>query len=280
VAHALFRGAKSEAVKWAKEWLNLEGEAAPVPARRAAAPPAPRATPQEDRDYDRRRALAIYCEARPELRGTPVDRYLQGRGIALERLGRSPRALRFHPHLRYRTTELYFPAMVALVDDGDGQVISIHRTYLQARADGRVTKADVPEPKLTLGSYKGGAIRLWRGRLSDGRMRPPLKDCESGETIVLTEGIENGLSVALACPEHRVLAGISLSNLASIALPKAVGSVIIFADNDQGAQAQAGLERAIAAHAQAGRTVRIARAPAGFKDVNDWLRGQGKESAA
>jgi hypothetical protein len=278
VAAARFRGEKGPAIAWAREWL---GHSAGGASGRGGAPrrPAPRpsradaaADQARQRHYDSRRALGIWLEGRPELRATPVDHYLKGRGIDLARLGRSPGALRFHPHLRYRQMELYCPAMVALIADGEGEVISIHRTYLEVRADGSVRKADVAEPKLTLGGYKGGAIRLWRGVQPNGLRRPPLKDAQAGETVVLSEGIENGLTIALACPEYRVLAGVSLANLGNVELPGAIAGVILIADNDEGRQAQAGLERAIAAHSRAGRTVRVARAPATHKDFNDYAQ--------
>lgn len=277
IAKAVCGGRKGDAVRWAKQWLGLDN-ATPgsvVAPWRVAAPLNPRAEAADQKaelDKIRRLAQAKWLEGKPELRGTLVERYLKGRGIDLALLGRQPRALRFHPHLRYKQTEIYCPAMVAAIDSAAEGFISVHRTYLRVQPDGRVTKADVPEAKLTLGSYKGGAIRLWRGRKPDGSPRPALKDAEPGETVVLTEGIENGLTVALACPAHRVLAGISLSNLGAIALPDAVTSLIIVADNDQGAQAQAGLEKAIAAHARAGKRVQIARAPQEFKDVNDYAQ--------
>jgi hypothetical protein len=37
------------------------------------------------------------------------------------------------------------------------------------------------------------------------------------QTLILTEGVEDGLSAVLAAPQHRVWAMISLSNMANVA---------------------------------------------------------------
>jgi len=72
-----------------------------------------------------------------------------------------------------------------------------------------------------------------------------------------------------------VLAAVSLANMAAMALPEAVATVIVGADNDApGSKAAASLERAVAAFQGQGRSVRVARGPAG-RDLNDLLRGVG-----
>src|SRR5579864_6331573 len=100
---------------------------------------------------------------------------------------------------------------------------------------------------MVLGGYAGGAIRLWRG--ASGK---PLREAPAGETIDLTEGIEDGLSVAVAAPECRVLAAISLSNMANLAapgaLPPAIAAVRLWQQNDTNKDAVGAFDRALRAH--------------------------------
>jgi Toprim domain len=270
VAQVLYRGDKKLAMAWARHWLNIDAGGAPAPT------PAVRRQTHAGggKKDDSGKAFALWLAAQERIQGTPVDRYLKGRGIDLAQLGRQPRALRFHPRLWSTESESHWPAMVANISDAGGKFMAVHRTYLQILADGRVVKAPLRDPKMTWPGFKGGSIRLWRG--ASGKS---LKDAPEGDEAVLIEGIENGLSVALACPEKRVLATVSLANMANIDLPPAIRTVILFCDNDPpfndggGSSAQArGLARVIARYQHQGRMVRLARAPQG-KDANDFIQG-------
>jgi phage/plasmid primase-like uncharacterized protein len=199
----------------------------------------------------------------------PVDLYLAGRGIALAELGRAPRALRWHPEVWNQEKRGPLPAMLAAITDGAGVHVATHRTYLARDADGGWQKAALADAKKTLGSYAGGFIPLWRGA-----SMKPLRDAPEGEAVAIAEGIETALSVALACPELRVLAAVALANMARVTLPPAVAEVILCADNDaDNAKAGALLERAADRFLAEGRAVRIARPPVG-KDFNDTLRSE------
>lgn len=217
----------------------------------------------------RRNALGLWLGAQPRLAGTPVETYLRGRGIALAELGRQPRALRFHPGLWHEPSQRHWPAMVAAVTDLAGRHVATHRTWLELLEDGRVRKAPVERAKMVLGGYAGAAIRLARG--ASGR---PLAEAPEGETVDLTEGIEDGLSVACAAPECRVLAALSLSNLGTVALPPTVAAVRLWLQNDTNNRALLAGDRAISQHLAAGRRVLLPDIPSDFKDVNDMLRGE------
>ncbi len=65
---------------------------------------------------------------------------------------------------------------------------------------------------MTLGRSRGGAVNLWRG--ASGM---PIKPAPEGESVHLTEGIEDGLTVAISAPVVRVLAAVSLANMAALA---------------------------------------------------------------
>lgn len=269
IAAVLYRGDsdKRAAIDWARAWLGLGDAAAPAAERRPAAPPQP--APADDAEAAGRRRVArrLFLSAQPGLAGTPVFAYLAARGIDLAELGRQPRSLRFHPAVLNKETDQYRPAMLAAVVNGAGEHAATHRTWLQQDADGRWIKAALRNPKMSLGSLSGGTIRLWRGA-----SRKPLAQAPDGEALILAEGIEDGLSCALLCPELRVLSAVSLSNMASVELPPAIRTVILAADNDgDNAAAARALQRAVDRLLSQGRAVRIARSPVG-KDFADLLK--------
>lgn len=271
VAYVSFGGDKGQAFRWALGWLGLAA-ATPqaVRALRAAVPD----TAERDRRTEeeaaaaRTAALRIWLGARATVRGTPVEAYLADRGVQLSELGRQPRAIRFHAGLWHARSERHWPAMVTLITAPDGAAAAVHRTWLECQDDGRVTKAPLgKDAKMVLGGYKGCAIRLWRG--ASGK---PFREMAPDETIDITEGIEDGLSVAYACPECRVIAAVSLSNMGSVMLPPAARTVRLWRQNDTSPAAIEAFNRAVAAHFAAGRQVLLPDIPLGLKDVNDLVQ--------
>lgn len=88
----------------------------------------------------------------------------------------------------------------------------------------------------------------------------------------MTEGIEDALSVAMACPQYRIWTTISIGNAANIQIPDCFDTVIFCADNDEpGSKAWAQCNKAAAAIKRQGKIVKIARSTIG-KDFNDQLR--------
>lgn len=262
-----------DAIAWAENWLGIaripdaEIKRAQVEARKRevkaaeeeAAAAAKRATS----------AFAWWLKCAKEIAGTPVETYLATRGIELAGLARPPRALRFAASLEHRPSRSYWPAMVAAMTcSRTGAIVAVHRTYLSR--DGR-GKAPVDPARMIWPSFRGAAIRLARGETG----LAPEEAARQGlvDTLALCEGVEDGLSLALACPELRVWAAGSLGNIGAITLPACTAEVVVVADNDWGKpQAERQLEKALAALAAQGATVKVARSPVG-KDVNDALRG-------
>jgi hypothetical protein len=277
VAQVLFGGDRGEAWRWGCDFLGLDGApAAPLP-KRPAAPPDP-AGGIDSGVRRRESAIGLWLAASPVLRGSPVDAYLQGRGIRLAGLGRQPAAIRYHPELAFEGG--FWPAMVALIcgtGEDDGRAIGIHRTFLQRLSWGGVIKAPLGDPpgsaaKRMLGGSRGGLIPIWRG--ASGK---PMRLAPDGETLAIAEGIEDGLTVAIARPDWRVAAALSAGNLAQLALPKAIATVVLCADNDAaGSPAAKALDKAIARFNGEGRRVLVARAPAGSKDFNALLLNGGE----
>jgi hypothetical protein len=183
----------------------------------SALPPLLRPPAQPD---ERRRVLLqrVWREAQPITAGDPVYLYLHQRGLPLP-LADMPAVLRYHPHLAYRAMDgqqTYHPAMLARVDDTNGQGVSIHRTYLTN--DGH--KAAVPTvkklmPAVLSGATRGGAIRLY----------------PAGETLGVTEGIETTLAVRLATGLP-VWSTICAGGMARLLIPSEVRLVVICADHD------------------------------------------------
>lgn len=278
VAGALCGGSKADAIQWAKQWLGLD-TAGPAPVlQRPAAPPRP--SPEieaRQRAEAQEQARRKFAGCQHRIAGTGADWYLRGRAIDLRQLGRQPGRLAFHPGLWCEETRDRRPAMVAAIVQA-GRIVGIHRTYLAETVDdaGEVTwrKAELECPKKTLGPWTGGCIPLWRG-MDKHAWRDLFEKDEDAlgpQSVTLTEGIEDALSIAIADPSRRVAAAVSLAGLAGVVLPPCVKDVVLAADNDPGAAQQAALQRAVEAHSRCGRRVLVARAPAPHKDFNEWLQ--------
>lgn len=190
-------------------------------------------------------ALAIW-EAALAATGTPAEAYLRLRAITTP----LPPTIRF-TRLHYGKSGPQYPVLVALVQNVAGQPIGIQRTYLDPVGMG---KAAVAKPKLSLGSIRGGAIRLG----------------DPVDRLVVCEGLEDGLTLAqeLAVPTW---VGVGTSGMAAMRLPAHVTSVVIGADADEpgeNAAAEAGQR-----FASAGLGVRVIRPTHPFKDFNAELMG-------
>lgn len=166
----------------------------------------------------RREAIAaarvIWSEAVPA-EGTPVRDYLTLRGIPADRYPKLPACLRFHPACRYMVAdgkgwrEVHRgPAMIASIQAADGKGTAVHRTWIDlGQPKGKAVIADPATGKAlaskkTLGSKKGGAIRL-SGPWAEAAI------------MVMGEGIETTLSaLASGQPEGAVYwCGVDLGNI-------------------------------------------------------------------
>jgi hypothetical protein len=274
VAAVMTGGDKAAAWRWALRRLGYTppGEApGPAPSRPPlqAAPAAAqhREAATADAERRQRQARAIFAEAEPVTPASPPALYAAGRGLGLAELGRVPRALRFHPRLWCSEAGAALPAMVGAIMSLEGELQGVHRVWLEPGPSGGTwRKAALRYPKKALGAVTGGSIPIWRGSA-----RTPLREAPEGSAVAITEGIEDALAVALLAPELRVLAAVSLANMATLELPGSIATVILAADNDpEGSPAALALQRAVEAHTAAGREVRVARSPTG-KDFADAL---------
>ncbi|WP_282803150.1 DUF7146 domain-containing protein [Bombella apis] len=271
VACVLFGCDRKAAYRWGLSWLGYGGSAPEVEQRRQV--DRQRAAEREREEAEERqrkigRARALFGSAARLHPDDPVVAYLAGRGIRLSP-ERFPASIRYHEAVWCHERDRFLNAMVGAILSLSGELIGVHITYLEWR-DGGWKKARLQTAKRMMGSFSGGFIPLARG--DSGRQ---LRAIEPTEELIIGEGVETCLSVAVCCPEYRVLCACSLYNMGRVVLPDAVGRVLLLADNDEGnAAAQAAFRKAVAAWKQKGVRVREARAPVG-KDFNDTLAALG-----
>lgn len=154
----------------------------------------------------------------------PVRLYLASRGL----YGRSIGELRSHPLLDYweelddgEKSHERWPAMLALVTDDDGRIVTLHRTYLTP--DGAKAPVECPK-KLYAGNTRGGLIRLG----------------EPGDILGIAEGIETALS-ARTIFKMPVWSAVSVGGFQNFTkVPDGVRKVVVFGDNDTSFTGQAG----------------------------------------
>jgi putative DNA primase/helicase len=195
-------------------------------------------------DAERTKSALRIWRATRAATGTPVETYLGTRAITFK----IPPFLRFHDGLKH-PTGIYLPAMVAAVQNADGPIIAIHRTFLNKVGSG---KANVQPDKMMLGPCAGGAVRF----------------AKTASVVAIAEGIETALSIAQACPHLAVWAALSAPGMRALQLPDLVREVIICADNDLDGTGERAAEAAAVRFVNEGRKVRIA-IPTSANDFND-----------
>ena len=180
---------------------------------------------------------------RRSISGTPGERYFRSRGIR----GELPPSLDFLPKHKHTPTETYHPIVLAGVTFWPGrEVRAVHRTFIKPDGSG---KADVEPAKMTLGSIRGGCVRL----------------APAGPTMGVSEGLENGLicQEATGIPTWAALSSGNMKHLALPPLPLAQ-DVVIFADDDPAGRRMA--EAAGDRWFREGRRVRLVYPQAANKD--------------
>jgi hypothetical protein len=193
-------------------------------------------------------AHQLWGESKP-IEGTPAETYLRGRGISCP----LPDRLRFHPQCWHGPSGSRLPAMVALVEGGEG--LAVHRTFLRSDGTGKAGLAG--GDKLMLGATAGGAVRL-----SGGLSR-----------LAVAEGIESALSLlcGLLAGPAMIWAALSTSGMRSLRLPPVAGQLVIAGDGDRPGREAA---HALASRADAlGWQVSLIDPGAGA-DFNDILIGK------
>jgi hypothetical protein len=155
----------------------------------------------------------LFAIGRP-IAGTLAERYLQHRGIAVDR---HVTALRFHSRCYYRAAatapQETHPALLAAITDLDGRITGVHRTWLDGSGHG---KAHVSSPCRALGNQLGHGVRF--GRPSN--------------ILLAGEGLETVLSLKTIMPALPMVAALSASHLGALILPPGLQRLYIARDGD------------------------------------------------
>ena len=176
--------------------------------------------------------------------------YLAGRGITVA----VPPVLRWALSLR-RPDGTSGPAMVARVDGIDGELIGVHRTWLD-RGPYRIWRR---RDRAMLGRAAGGAVRL----------------APVAETLLIGEGIETTAAsmTATGLPGWAALSAGGIEALILPSLPLA-STAVILADNDMNGRGERAARTAAARWVAEGRKVKVAMPPEPSTDFADVLAGR------
>jgi hypothetical protein len=242
-------GTVQETCRLAESVLGLAEGGQEHIARQLARVRAHRATAEREREQaDQRRVADVAARARewrdaaPIGTDTPAASYLEGRRC---RTDDADEGLRSATGPRGAT-------MLAALRDVSGRVLAYHETALRPGRDGWRKRS--PKAKLVWGPAGGCLIRLAAG---------------PDHTLVLSEGIEDGLTAHLLLPELAAAAAYSVGNLRA-PLPDAVRRVVLVRDREDNPRSHGPACRAAAILQwwQQGRAVTCLDPPDGFADLN------------
>lgn len=235
---------------------------------------------QAKRDQDERRVKAEKAKAR-WLKGrviAPADIHArffrEHRGVDIFRdLKRPPGAVRVFDAFRWNMGAdgaedwREFPVICTALTRF-GAITATHLTFLTS--GGALDKTVGQKGRIVLGSPNGASMHIARGKSG----LPP-KDAFGrfgmDDTLALTEGLEDALSVAALQPDWRVWSAYSLRNIGNAEIPDCAGDIVICAQNDKNAAPIEVLEgvKARLLKRAGGRAVKVAYPPAGLKDWNE-----------
>ena len=203
----------------------VDGE--PLPERKT--PPQQPAQPQKDRIE----ALQTLWAVVEQNRGHDcIKTYLQGRGLDVDAIAPVVAALGFVEALDYWVQDNSgkwivlgkYPAIVAKFESVGGELMGLHRTYLNTDCTGKLQLADpftgrLLDAKKMMARYQGSntgtAIQL----------------CPAAEYLAVCEGIENGAAIYQESGLPVWACG-SAGGMAAMALPSTVKQLFVFADTD------------------------------------------------
>jgi hypothetical protein len=103
--------------------------------------------------------------------------------------------------------------MLAAVTDLDGTITGVHRTWLARDGSG---KAPVATPRRAMGRLLGNGVRVR----------------EAEDVVLAGEGIETMLALRCVLPTLPMIAALSASHLAALAVPAKIARIYIAQDND------------------------------------------------
>jgi len=285
-----FRGA----LDWARDFLGLRHM--PYAERQRFAAQAEEARRKAEADADKHRldrmarAERLFMSGFQDGAGSTAEAhgraYFSARGCPVDGIVNRDRAtFRFAADAEYWKRAEYahengrrrkvkdgprFPAVLSAMRAPTGQVTAVHCTFLDPLGPRKLPIGAQENAKMMFGEAKGSMIRI-----SHGPEGEPPETARVPHPLVLCEGVEDGLSLALALPEARVWAAGSLSAMASapIWLP-CISSVIVSQDNDWHSKtAEKQFDQVIATLSAAGKPLTTISSHVG-KDFNDLIKGE------
>lgn len=147
------------------------------------------------------------------IEGTFAETYLLARGVGTG----VPGSLRYGTVPRFWHEDgregVRHPAMIAALQDENGKVVGIHRTFVDR--GGRKSRRG--EPRLALGRVRGCAVRL-------GPIAP---------RIMLCSGIEDGLALRMMFPGATVWVTPGDANMPHVRLPRGIWHTTVCGDADE-----------------------------------------------
>jgi len=186
------------------------------------------------------------------IHGTLAEKYLtKHRGV----LNTNSTDLRFHPSVRSKENGVrsYFPSLLAIARNKDGQVQSVQAIYLDPNTGMKAVR-DVDKRTFATNSGSGAIIS------------PGL---DKDAVTYLAEGVETALSIRDAVNNERVITVLGKQNFRSIDPALTTQNVVLCLDNDGESTKDDKLIRESVAHLEkAGKNVILAR-PDQKGDFND-----------
>lgn len=161
------------------------------------------------------------------------------------------------------------PAIMGAMRTALGQFVDHHITFLDPRTPDKADFGPKKSPRLMSVPNAGGVMRI-----SHGPEGLPPEEARQPHPLILAEGLETALSLALAIPEARVWACCSISGIrfAPVSFPF-VAEVLIAGENDwDKPQAQQQLRSAVAELQASGKPLQLMFSHVG-SDFNDLMKG-------
>ena len=163
----------------------------------------------------------------------------------------------------------HFPAIHCAMRQATGAITCCHVTFLDPV---HPTKAPVTPAKLMFGEASGAVIEVSTGPTGLPFWRA---DQSVQAPLIIAEGVETALSLAIAVPQARVWAGGSLAGMGTAPVHLAcVSDVTVARDNNiKNAAAHSALAKAIAQLEAHGKPLVVMRSHVG-DDFNDLIKGE------
>lgn len=177
-------------------------------------------------------------------------------------------AFRTEGAARYKTSSgPMFPAVHSSMRSPHGIVTACHCTFLDPL---QPIKAPVEPPKLIFGEASGAVIEI-----SYGFVGKPFWATMEPDVVIICEGVETGLSLALAAPEARVWAGGSITNMGNAPVwLDCVSQIILARDNNHGnPTAQKQIQQTLDKLESWGKPLTVINSHLG-DDFNDLMKGE------